>query len=115
MKNNTRIKPTPVKLQYLFIFFLLAVKKVVVVLLRDDFRQSLGLCNLTTRTERRPQTNWAGGLKIESIAIGLDDSFFKVGGNSITAMKLMGDARNVGVDLAVADIFRLEAPVALTL
>ncbi|KAH6996002.1 hypothetical protein BKA56DRAFT_666274 [Ilyonectria sp. MPI-CAGE-AT-0026] len=64
--------------------------------------------------KRRPQTNWARVLKIDSIAIGLDDSFFKLGGNLITAMKLMGDARNVGVDLAVADIFRREAPVALT-
>lgn len=66
----------------------------------------------TPQTKRLLQDIWAQVLKIETTAIGLDDSFFKLGGNSITAMKLVGEARKVGVNLAVADIFRRETLVA---
>ncbi len=38
--------------------------------------------------------------------IGLDDSFVQLGGDSVAAMKVVSASRNVGLDLAVADIFR---------
>ncbi|CAA9959672.1 hypothetical protein PTMSG1_03087 [Pyrenophora teres f. maculata] len=59
-----------------------------------------------TETERVMQQLWARVLGIEPDNIGLDDSFFRLGGDSITAMKLVGDARKAGVQLSVADVFR---------
>lgn len=59
-----------------------------------------------TAAERQMQRIWAETLSLELSTIGLDDSFFKLGGNSITAMKLVGEARRVGFKLEVADIFR---------
>jgi aryl carrier-like protein len=59
-----------------------------------------------TAVEKRLQLIWAETLGPEPSTIGLDDSFFKLGGNSITAMKLVGEARRVGLKLEVADIFR---------
>ena len=60
----------------------------------------------TTQVERQMQTIWAQVLNIDPATIGLDDSFFQLGGDSIAAMKVVGEARKVGVELAVADIFR---------
>ncbi|KAK4182027.1 hypothetical protein QBC35DRAFT_550809, partial [Podospora australis] len=56
--------------------------------------------------ERTMQKLWARVLNIEPESIGLDDSFFRLGGDSIAAMKLVGKAREVGLQLAVADVFR---------
>lgn len=60
----------------------------------------------TTDTERQVQRIWAQILSIEATTIGLDDSFFQLGGDSIAAMKVVGEARRIGIKLAVADIFR---------
>ena len=60
----------------------------------------------STEAERTMQQLWARVLSIEPNSIGLDDSFFLLGGDSIAAMKLVGEARNVGLQLSVADIFR---------
>ncbi|KAI9899658.1 hypothetical protein N3K66_006119 [Trichothecium roseum] len=56
--------------------------------------------------ERRLQKIWAQVLNIEQHTIGLDDSFFQVGGDSLAAMKLVGEARRSGISINVADIFR---------
>ncbi|KAL7771441.1 hypothetical protein CFE70_001384 [Pyrenophora teres f. teres 0-1] len=47
-----------------------------------------------------------GVLAIAPDSIGLDDSFFRLGGDSIAAMKLVGEARRAGIQLTVADLFR---------
>ncbi|RYP90225.1 hypothetical protein DL770_003646 [Monosporascus sp. CRB-9-2] len=60
----------------------------------------------TSETEQCLQNTWARVLNIDAARIGLDDSFFDLGGNSIAAMKVVGEARKVGIKLAVADIFR---------
>ncbi|CAE7020751.1 Nonribosomal peptide synthetase 3 [Pyrenophora teres f. teres] len=60
----------------------------------------------TSSTERKMQQLWARVLSIEPDSIGLDDSFFRLGGDSIAAMKLVGEARRMGLQLSVADIFR---------
>ncbi|CAA9959501.1 Non-ribosomal peptide synthetase [Pyrenophora teres f. maculata] len=60
----------------------------------------------STETERTMQQLWARVLGIEPDSIGLDDSFFRLGGDSIAAMKLVGEARRMGLQLSVADIFR---------
>ncbi|XP_014550376.1 hypothetical protein COCVIDRAFT_31863 [Bipolaris victoriae FI3] len=60
----------------------------------------------TTEAERTMQQLWAGVLGVAADSIGLDDSFFRLGGDSIAAMKLVGEARRHGVQLTVADLFR---------
>ncbi|OAA35077.1 non-ribosomal peptide synthetase [Metarhizium rileyi] len=68
-----------------------------------------------TEGERRPPTNdaerlmqglWAEVLNLEPDSISIDDGFFRIGGDSIGAMKLVGLARRTGLTLAVKDIFR---------
>ncbi|KAL7771439.1 hypothetical protein CFE70_001382 [Pyrenophora teres f. teres 0-1] len=60
----------------------------------------------TTPAERAMQQLWAGVLAIAPDSIGLDDSFFRLGGDSIAAMKLVGEVRRAGIQLTVADLFR---------
>ena len=59
-----------------------------------------------TEEERMLQSLWARILRIASHSIGANDDFFRLGGDSIAAMKLVGEARRVGIQLVVADIFR---------
>ncbi|KAG5926533.1 NRPS protein [Claviceps africana] len=59
----------------------------------------------TSATERIMQRIWAGVLEMESELIGLDDNFFWIGGDSISAMTVVAAARREGLVLAVADIF----------
>ncbi|KAK1912672.1 hypothetical protein P3342_004608 [Pyrenophora teres f. teres] len=60
----------------------------------------------STEAERTMQQLWARMLKVKADSIGLDDSFFRLGGDSIVAMKLVGEARRTGLQLSVADVFR---------
>ncbi|KAE8832659.1 hypothetical protein HRS9122_08372 [Pyrenophora teres f. teres] len=60
----------------------------------------------STEAERTMQQLWARVLSLELDTIGLDDSFFRLGGDSIAAMKLVGEARGMGLQFSVADIFR---------
>nr|APA19546.1 leualacin synthetase [Hapsidospora irregularis] len=71
-------------------------------------------CTATESPKRQPESDiekqmqgiWARVLDIEPSMIGLDDSFFRLGGDSITAMKLVGEARRAGLQLVVADVLR---------
>lgn len=64
--------------------------------------------------KRQPETEkeqilhhlWAQVLSIDASSIGMDDSFFDLGGDSIAAMKLVGEARRSGVHISVAVIFQ---------
>ena len=51
------------------------------------------------------QKIWSNVLGIESDLIGLDDSFFRLGGDSIKAMRLVTLARDAGLLVKVQDIF----------
>ncbi|KAJ6135531.1 Peptide synthetase [Penicillium capsulatum] len=59
-----------------------------------------------TEMQRRLQRLWAQILQLPRDTIGLDDSFVGLGGDSITAMQLVGEARRERLQLSVADIFR---------
>ncbi|KAE8155605.1 acetyl-CoA synthetase-like protein [Aspergillus tamarii] len=59
----------------------------------------------STAAEQRLQQLWARLLHLPPDSIGADDSFFRLGGDSITAMKLAGVARDEGLSLSVADVF----------
>ncbi|EFQ85732.1 hypothetical protein PTT_19246, partial [Pyrenophora teres f. teres 0-1] len=67
----------------------------------------------TSAAERKMQQLWAQVLSIEPDSIGLDDSFFRLGGDSIAAMKLVGEAHRIGLQLSVANIFRHPTLTAL--
>lgn len=56
--------------------------------------------------ENALRTLWSAVLGLPGSSIGHDESFFDLGGDSITAMKLVGDARDQGLMLTVADVFR---------
>ncbi|OAL51558.1 acetyl-CoA synthetase-like protein [Pyrenochaeta sp. DS3sAY3a] len=48
---------------------------------------------------------WASVLKLSADAVGAEDSFFRLGGDSISAMRLVTAARKEGVMLNVANVF----------
>lgn len=49
---------------------------------------------------------WSVQLNLPEESISRQDNFFDLGGDSILAMKLVGDARDHGLSLTVADVFR---------
>jgi amino acid adenylation domain-containing protein/non-ribosomal peptide synthase protein (TIGR01720 family) len=60
-----------------------------------------------TAMEKRLQTLWAAVLKMEDPGrISADDSFLRIGGDSIVAMRLVGAARASGLTFSVADVLR---------
>jgi amino acid adenylation domain-containing protein len=61
----------------------------------------------STDTERRLQQLWARVLRTSASDIGTGDDFFRSGGDSIAAMRLVAAARETGqIPLTVADIFQ---------
>ena len=60
----------------------------------------------TSDTERQMQAIWAKVLGIKPSMIGTHDSFIHLGGDSMSIMKLVSEARKAGFQLTVADIFR---------
>lgn len=60
----------------------------------------------STPLEHQLQSLWATVLGVEPNLIGAHDSFLRVGGDSIGAMRLVGSARELGYSLSVADILR---------
>ncbi|OJJ42483.1 hypothetical protein ASPZODRAFT_137284 [Penicilliopsis zonata CBS 506.65] len=59
-----------------------------------------------TPNEERLRNLWAAVLGKEPGSVGRSDSFFRLGGDSIGAMKLVAAARAAGFVLSVANIFR---------
>ncbi|ROT40235.1 surfactin synthetase subunit 3 [Sodiomyces alkalinus F11] len=60
----------------------------------------------TSAKQRRLRTLWSRVLGLSEEDIGLDDSFFRLGGDSISAMKLVSEARLEGLRLTVAQVFQ---------
>ncbi|TLD11150.1 hypothetical protein PgNI_05487 [Pyricularia grisea] len=60
----------------------------------------------STAMEKRLQQLWADVIGIEMSAISATDNFLRLGGDSITAMRLVASARHQGLALTVADVFR---------
>ncbi|KAJ4356118.1 uncharacterized protein N0V89_004146 [Didymosphaeria variabile] len=56
--------------------------------------------------EKKMQSMWATVLSIPVESIGCDDSFLRLGGDSISAMKLAALARKAGISIMVDHIFR---------
>lgn len=60
----------------------------------------------TTVSERLLQRLWASALDIDQDKISINDSFFKIGGDSVSAMQLVSAARDEGLSFSVADVFK---------
>ncbi|KPM37793.1 Nonribosomal peptide synthetase 1 [Neonectria ditissima] len=56
--------------------------------------------------ERKLADMWAHVLRIDSASIGVEDNFFRLGGDSIGAMRLVTLARQSDINLTVASIFQ---------
>ncbi|GFG18853.1 nonribosomal peptide synthetase 4 [Aspergillus udagawae] len=75
-----------------------------------DLRQlDQGGTNTTSRElsdlERHLRQAWSHTLKIQAASIRLEDNFFALGGDSLTAMKLVSVCRSRGLDLSVTNMF----------
>lgn len=85
----------------------------------QDFYETLTPKQLVTlqpvESEKRPPTDaselrlhglWVSVLQINPDSISATDNFFRIGGDSISAMRLVESARQQGFSINVADIFR---------
>jgi amino acid adenylation domain-containing protein len=59
----------------------------------------------STDVERQLQTIWARVLKVSPQSIGIHDSFFRLGGNSISSMQLVARCTTAGIPICVNDVF----------
>lgn len=60
----------------------------------------------STDTEVQLRDMWAQALQVDPAAIGTDDNFFRMGGDSIVAMRLVMSARKKDIRLAVQDVLK---------
>jgi amino acid adenylation domain-containing protein len=61
---------------------------------------------VATSAERTLQQIWARALGIAIERIGVEDSFFRLGGDSISALQATSQARAVGIHHSVGDLFQ---------
>ncbi|KAF7550764.1 hypothetical protein G7046_g7920 [Stylonectria norvegica] len=69
-------------------------------------RRPVKRVSATSRKQRKLRGLWSRVLRIPEEDIGLNDSFFLRGGDSIAAMKLVSEARLAGAKLTVVQIFQ---------
>ncbi|PYI15152.1 acetyl-CoA synthetase-like protein [Aspergillus violaceofuscus CBS 115571] len=69
----------------------------------------------TTDLERQIQQLWAECLNVTPSKIGIHDSFFALGGDSISAMQLSAKGRSVNLPMTVSDIFKHKSIARLAL
>ncbi|KAK0537533.1 hypothetical protein OC834_000776, partial [Tilletia horrida] len=55
-------------------------------------------------TQAKLRSLWAQVLQLDETAIGIDDSFYRVGGDSITAVRLLVLCREAGFNLRISDL-----------
>lgn len=60
----------------------------------------------STEPEKALQNMWSTLLSVDASSISADDTFFRHGGDSISAMRLVTAARKQGYSISVADIFQ---------
>jgi amino acid adenylation domain-containing protein/non-ribosomal peptide synthase protein (TIGR01720 family) len=78
---------------------------------RDDMMQYLAAGPSTkqaptTDVERTLRDAWSRVLGVPVDAMGIHDSFFRLGGDSMSAMRLVTDCRTVGIAITMQDIFQ---------
>ena len=72
----------------------------------DPDNRRLDNCEADPRISQKMLLLWSEFLQIPETSIRNTDSFFKLGGDSIIAMQLVGAAREEGLSITVADLFR---------
>ncbi|KAI0394153.1 peptide synthetase [Xylariaceae sp. FL0594] len=60
----------------------------------------------TSAKQRMLRGIWSRILSVDEEEIGLNDSFFQLGGDSIGSMKLVSELRSKGMELTVPDVFK---------
>ena len=60
----------------------------------------------TSEMERQLQSLWAKVLEVDDESLGLGDSFISLGGDSLAAIRLVGEARKSNIALRVEDVFK---------
>jgi amino acid adenylation domain-containing protein len=68
-------------------------------------QQASPITENSSAMEQKIQQLWAQALDIPSSSISKNSSFFKLGGDSIVAMRVVGLARAQGLGMSVSDIF----------
>lgn len=63
--------------------------------------------------EELMQVLWASALRLDRTVIGVDDNFFTIGGDSISAIQLSSAARKAGLSLTVSDLYQLKTLAAI--
>ncbi|KAI1815243.1 hypothetical protein GGS20DRAFT_597269 [Poronia punctata] len=69
----------------------------------------------STKAERKLQQIWAKVLKMQADSIGMDDNFFRIGGDSIAAMQVVAECAAAGFETSVPALFRLKTIGQLSL
>ncbi|PNP73839.1 hypothetical protein FNYG_12798 [Fusarium nygamai] len=76
----------------------------------DAASMSSNMCNSFSRDRKHLHNKlsalWRDSLEYEGCAISPTDNFFESGGDSIIAMSMVGNARDLDLPLTVADIFK---------
>lgn len=62
---------------------------------------------IISEAERTVQSIWARVLDLPHSKIGANDSFFRLGGDSISALQAVQEARALGIEHSVGDLFNL--------
>ncbi|KAL4870096.1 hypothetical protein BDV12DRAFT_195701 [Aspergillus spectabilis] len=85
------------------------VPRRVLTQLREGFEEAWKNTSAQTQltaNETILRTAWAAILEISTDRIEVDDNFFRLGGDSVLAMKLVSSLREQGHSLTVADVFQ---------
>ncbi|RGP80018.1 non-ribosomal peptide synthetase [Fusarium longipes] len=81
----------------------------LIVDLRKSFaslKKTIADTTVLTTKERALRASWSKFLGIEEEKLSLDDNFFRLGGDSIVAMRMVSALRQEGYRLSVASIFQ---------
>lgn len=81
-------------------------KKSLEQLVALDTTRGIVVCVPSTEAEKTLQRLWAETLKIDASTISASDSFLRIGGDSLGAMRLVSIARRENIIISVADIFK---------
>jgi aryl carrier-like protein len=75
-------------------------------LISNDIRHGSNYCPPSSASEKLLRDLWAETLNINADAISVDSGFFRIGGDSLGAMRLVSAARQRGAVFSVADVFQ---------
>nr|AEV21218.1 lysergyl peptide synthetase subunit 1 LPS1 [Periglandula ipomoeae] len=84
-----------------------AIKQHLTSLFQQDWMKyvSTGKVAPSTAMERELQTIWAHILHVEPHTFGVHDSFFRLGGDSISSMQVAAECSAAGINITVKDMF----------